>query len=195
MFSSLPYKIRIWVADLRSGSPFYWLSRYTSDLTFFTMACLPLVTLGFIFRFAYADHLQVEAEQQRHADLTCLARNIYFEARGESVAGQHAVAEVTMNRVASKRFPDSVCSVVHEQRWDAIRKRNVGAFSWTELDSLPRPKGAPWQRATTVAVAAYDSQESSRVPGALFYHAKRITPHWSRTKELVAEIGRHKFYE
>ena len=45
------------------------------------------------------------------------------------------------------------------------------------------------------AVAAYDNQEAPRVPGALFYHANRVTPRWSRTKELVAEIGRHKFYE
>ena len=195
MFNSLPYKMHIWTAELRSGSPFFWLTRHTSALTFFTLLGLPFVTLGFIFRFAYTDHLEVQAEQQRQTDLTCLARNIYFEARGESVAGQHAVAEVTMNRVASKHFPDTVCSVVHEQRWDAIRKRNVGAFSWTELDSLSKPKGKPWQRATMVAVAAYDYEETPQVPGALFYHAERITPRWSRTKKLVAKIGRHKFYE
>ncbi len=195
MFNSLPYKMHIWVAELRSSSPFFWLTRHTSALTFFTLLGLPFVTLGFIFRFAYTDHLEVQAEQQRQTDLTCLARNIYFEARGESVAGQHAVAEVTMNRVASKHFPDTVCSVVHEQRWDAIRKRNVGAFSWTELDSLSKPKGKPWQRATMVAVAAYDYEETPQVPGALFYHAERITPRWSRTKKLVAKIGRHKFYE
>ncbi len=195
MFRSLPYKMHIWVSDLRANSSFYWLTRHTNDLTFFVLLVLPFVTLGFIFRFAYTDHLEVQAEQQRQTDLTCLARNIYFEARGESVAGQHAVAEVTMNRVASKHFPDTVCSVVHEQRWDAIRKRNVGAFSWTELDSLSKPKGKPWQRATMVAVAAYDYEETPQVPGALFYHAERITPRWSRTKKLVAKIGRHKFYE
>ncbi len=195
MFNSLPYKIDIWVARLRSSSPFYWLTHYRNDLTLFTLLGLPLVALGLIFQFAHTDRLQIEADLQRHADVTCLARNIYFEARGESVAGQRAVAEVTMNRVASKRFPDTVCSVVHEQRWDAIRKRNVGAFSWTEFDTMPKPKGKPWQRATMLAVSAYDSEETPQVPGALFYHAERITPRWSRTKKLVAEIGRHKFYE
>ena len=99
-----------------------------------------------------------------------------------------------MNRVESKRFPDTICAVVHEQRWDRIRKRQVGAFSWTELDYLAKPKGKPWERATAVAVAAYDSEEEPRVPGALFYHAERITPRWSRTKKMVAKIGRHKFY-
>ncbi len=195
MFNSLPYKIHIWIAELRSNSSLYWLTRHTNDVTFFALLVVPFVALGLIFRFAYTDRLELEAEQQRYADLTCLARNIYFEARGESVAGQLAVAEVTMNRVASKRFPDTVCSVVHEQRWDAIRKRNVGAFSWTEFDTMPKPKGKPWQRATMLAVSAYDSEETPQVPGALFYHAERITPRWSRTKKLVAEIGRHKFYE
>ncbi len=195
MFKSLPYKIDIWVARLRDSSPFFWLTRYRHDLTLFTLLGLPFAALGFIFHFAHTDRLHVEAELQRHADLTCLARNIYFEARGESVAGQHAVAEVTMNRVASKRFPDTVCSVVHEQRWDTIRKRNVGAFSWTELGPLPKPKGKPWKRAMKVAIASYDEQEAPQVPGALFYHAERITPRWSKTKKMVAKIGRHKFYE
>jgi spore germination cell wall hydrolase CwlJ-like protein len=76
-----------------------------------------------------------------------------------------------------------------------IRKRYVGAFSWTELDSVPRTKKIPWQQATMVAVAAYDNQEALKVPGALFYHADRISPRWSRTKKMVAQIGAHKFYE
>jgi spore germination cell wall hydrolase CwlJ-like protein len=46
-----------------------------------------------------------------------------------------------------------------------------------------------------VAVAAYDNQEELKVPGALFYHADRIAPSWSRTKKMVAQIGAHKFYE
>jgi len=195
MFNSLPYKMDIWVAKLRASSPFFWLNRYKNDLTLFTLLGLPFAALGLIFQFAHTDSLQVEAELQRHIDITCLARNIYYESRGESVAGQHAVAEVTMNRVDSKRFPDSVCAVVHEQRWDKIRKRNVGAFSWTELGPLPKPKGKPWNRAMAVAVESYDNESTNQVPGALFYHAKRITPRWSRTKKLVAVIGSHRFYE
>ncbi len=195
MFNSLLYKARLLPAVLRRNRPFYWLTWDPRDLIFFALLGLPFVTLGLLFRFAYTDHIQVESEQKRHADLTCLARNIYFEARGEPMAGQYAVAEVTMNRVASRRFPGTVCEVVHEKRWDRIRKRYVGAFSWTELDSVSRPKEIAWQRAITVAVAAYDNQEAPRVPGALFYHAKRISPRWSKTKKQVADIGRHRFYE
>ena len=195
MFKTLQYKLHILAADLRRSSPFYWLGRSSDDLTFFTMLGLPFVALGFIFHFAYLDHIQIAAEKQRYADLTCLARNVYFEARGEPIMGQLAVAEVTMNRVMSKRFPDTVCDVVHEKRWDTIRKRDVGAFSWTEFDSVSKPKGTPWERATKVAVTAYDEQESPRVPGALFYHAIRVSPRWSKTKTKVAKIGSHQFYE
>jgi N-acetylmuramoyl-L-alanine amidase len=195
MFNFFLYKIQLLRIRLRRFSLSYWWSRYIKDLTFFTMVGLPIVTVGYIFHFAYEDHLQVIAENLRHADLTCLAQNIYYEARGESVTGQKAVAEVTMNRVKSKRFPDDVCAVVHEKRWDSIRKRYVGAFSWTELRSLKRPKGVSWERATEIAMAAYDNQESDTVPGALYYHADRINPRWSRTKKLIATIGSHKFYE
>ena len=99
-----------------------------------------------------------------------------------------------MNRVASPRFPGTVCEVVHEKRWDTSRKRYVGAFSWTELDSVEWPQGIALQRAMTAAVAVYDHQEEPRVPGALFYHAKNISPRWSKTKKSIAEIGSHKFY-
>lgn len=195
MFGTLQYKAHLLAVDLRRNSSSYWLTRHDSDLMFFTLIGLPFVALGLIFQFAYANQIRIKSDRVRHAELTCLARNIYFEARGESIMGQFAVAEVTMNRVLSKRFPDSVCTVVHEKRWDAIRKRYVGAFSWTELDFLKKPKGKPWARATKVAIAAYDKQEAAKVPGALFYHAERINPQWSRTKKMVAKIGRHKFYE
>ena len=195
MLNFLLYKGQILAANLRHRSPFFWLTPYADDMRFFTILGLPFVTLGLIVNFSYTHNIEVQTAQQRHTDLTCLARNIYFEARGESTAGQRAVAEVTLNRVASKRFPDDVCGVVHEQRWDKIRKRNVGAFSWTELDSLSKPKGKPWVQAAEVAVAVYDNQEVSNVPGALFYHAERISPRWSKTKKMVAKIGSHKFYE
>lgn len=195
MYNVSLYKAQIFAAQMRRRARSLSLSRYSEDLTLFTMVGVPLLALGLIFRFAYTDRLQITAELGRLTDLTCLAQNIYFEARGESLAGQRAVAEVTMNRVRSKRFPDSVCAVVHEQRWDSIRKRRVGAFSWTELDSLSKPKGPSWQRATMLAVAAYEYREMPTVPGALYYHAVRITPRWSRSKKLVAQIGSHKFYE
>jgi spore germination cell wall hydrolase CwlJ-like protein len=151
--------------------------------------------LAGIGRFAYADHVRRMAAEQRRIDLVCLAENVYYEGRGESVAGQHAIAEVTLNRVVSAQFPDTVCDVVHEQRWDVLRKRYVGAFSWTELDHLHRPQGQAWERALAAATAVYDKEAAPRAEGALFYHSTSIQPAWARTKERVAKIGNHVFYK
>ena len=194
MLNSLLYRARSLPGVLLRNLLFFWRTRSTGDLIFYALLGLPIVMLGFLLRFAYTNHIRIESEQQRQVDLTCLAGNVYFEARGEPMAGQYAVAEVTMNRVASARFPDTVCEVVHEKRWDVARKRYVGVFSWTELDSVSWPTGIPWQQAMLAAVAVYDEQEAPRVPGALFYHAKNISPRWSKTKNQIAEIGQHKFY-
>jgi spore germination cell wall hydrolase CwlJ-like protein len=127
-------------------------------------------------------------------DIKCLALNIFYEARSESEAGQRAVASVTLNRVASKHYPDNICDVVYEKRWDRIRKRYVGQFSWTEFDKPPRLKSAAWLRAWKIAKSAYNNENTPRLKGALFYHAKYIKPSWARKKQPVARIGNHIFY-
>ena len=90
-----------------------------------------------IIWFAYATRVRIEpasvAVQQRATsreigranDLECLAENIYFEARGEPLRGQYAVAEVTLNRTHAANFPRTVCGVVHEARWDARQRRST----------------------------------------------------------------------
>ncbi len=126
--------------------------------------------------------------------IKCLALNIFHEARSESEKGQRAVASVTLNRVASKRYPDTVCDVVYEKRWDRIRKRYVGAFSWTEFDEPPRLKSKAWFKAWQVAENAYQQKDQRLLKGALFYHSKRIKPSWARKKKPIARIGNHIFY-
>jgi len=135
------------------------------------------------------------AHENDQRNLTCLARNVYFEARGEPRSGQHAVAEVTMNRLASGRFPETVCDVVHQKSWDAGRRRYVGAFSWTELGTLPTPTDEEWQRAWKAAEAVYYGKEEPVVEGALFYHASYIMPDWATNKKPLTRIGRHVFYK
>jgi len=159
---------------------------------------LALVLAGFGValqaHFAREDERRVAAREAERRNLECLARNVYFEARGESVAGMVAVAEVTMNRKASRLFPDSVCGVVHEKKWDPLRGRFVGAFSWTEFDSLPEPGGEAWQLAREVAEAVYYRRVAPSLQGALHFHATHIRPEWAKEKKLVARIGRHVFY-
>jgi spore germination cell wall hydrolase CwlJ-like protein len=166
----------------------------------------PLVFLALLGYFLHEDYELVHAGHERaiaaaaaaaaarDAELECLAENVYHEARGEPLEGQYAVAEVTMNRLRSSSFPKSICEVVHEKRWDTLRRRHVGAFSWTELDDLNAPRGAAWQRAREVAVAVYDGAHAPRVPTALYYHAKYIKPSWAKPSRRVATIGSHVFY-
>ena len=147
--------------------------------------------------FAYKDDRQqaIAAHQDDRRNLTCLARNVYFEARGEPMSGQYAVAEVTMNRVASGFYPATVCDVIYQKNWDGIRKRYVGAFSWTEFKSLPNPTGEAWKQAWKAAEAVYYGKEAPVVEGALFYHASYIKPDWAAEKKPLARIGRHIFYK
>jgi N-acetylmuramoyl-L-alanine amidase len=163
----------------------------------FTLAALVvlLIGVGAVSLVGYLESVHRDTRAQRDADLRCLAENVYYESRGEPLAGQFAVAEVTLNRVASRLFPPTVCEVVYEKHWDSIRERYIGAFSWTVLDSLPEPTGLAWQRAVAIAGSAYDNQEAPLVEGALFYHATYVSPGWSNARTRVARISGHLFYE
>jgi spore germination cell wall hydrolase CwlJ-like protein len=191
MFRSLRYQAEYWPIVWRIRLFICWLEDH---LAVFAMVGLPVVVLGSIVLFVYADQMRVAHGRRRAADLRCLAENIYFEARSEPLAGQHAVAEVTLNRVESWRFPDTVCEVVHEARWDRARKRRIAAFSWTQLKDTHQPRGAAWQKAIAAATAVYDGKQAPVVSGALFYHTTSIYPYWAREKEVVATIANHVFY-
>ncbi len=206
MFESLLYTVRLsdyvkplvaWWRDL----VYFWCRLGKGNLIFFSGLGLLIAAAVFAVHFSIAGHNHIQAEHNRiraeHTRiqaLTCLALNVYHEARGEPIRGQYAVAEVTINRVASTRYPNTICEVVYEQRWDRIRRRYVGAFSWTELDSTPELKTKEWKRAWKVAEAVHDEREAPKLKGALFYHAKSIQPSWARGKQSVARIGMHIFY-
>ena len=131
------------LADVWHGLAFRWYTTDKSGLAFVAMLACPIVMLAGLTRFAYADHVRRQADQQRRVDLKCLAENVYYEARGESAAGQQAIAEVTLNRVASGQFPDTICAVVHEQRWDAVRREHPQAPDLTRAISRRYEKFVP----------------------------------------------------
>lgn len=200
MFTKLFHRLRImppvrWLAWWRHNLLNRWFALDKEKLVFFTLFGFVIAWLGGMLYFVYVDHLRIRWAEQRRADLTCLARNVYHEARGEPIEGQYAVAEVTLNRVASRYFPNTVCEVVYEKRFDFGRNRLVGAFSWTELDAVEEPRGAGWRRAIKAAETIYDRQHDPAIPRALFYHADSIEPRWAHSKKRVAKIGRHIFYE
>jgi len=195
--------VRALLENWRYRISFAWHCLDKGAVAFYAMLPLPFVFLAVVAYFLHEDYELVREGHQREiaaaaaardAELECLAENVYHEARGEPLEGQYAVAEVTMNRVASSLFPKSVCEVVHEKRWDARRRRNVGAFSWTEIDSLRQPRGEAWQQALEVATAVYDGTHTPSVPTALYYHAKYIKPSWAKPNRRVATIGSHVFY-
>jgi N-acetylmuramoyl-L-alanine amidase len=184
----------------------YWLVHAKDSLPFLAILGLPIVCVACIIWFAYTSSTRTESivvqpnvrelkrAQRRESDLQCLAENIYFEARGEPLAGQYAVAEVTLNRTRAQNFPHTVCAVVHEMRWDAHRQRTVADFSWTELGGLSPDDGPAWKRAMDVANAVYDDLHDPIAPGALFYHSTRVRPGWAKTRTAIATIGNHVFY-
>jgi N-acetylmuramoyl-L-alanine amidase len=164
----------------------YW---YRADKEAWLFASI-LLALAALFAgvlkgvFAYQDERRSRTLEGHAKNVACLARNVYFEARGEPLAGQYAVAEVTMNRKASARYPRTVCEVVYQK----------SAFSWTDLGQLPEPRGEEWKLAWKVAEAAYYGKDAPRLQGALFYHATYVFPEWAKDKRPVARIGKHIFY-
>ena len=124
--------------------------------------------------------------------LECLTEAIYFEARGEPVRGQFAVAEVILNRVVSREFPDDVCAVVNQGTGEKFRCQ----FSYT-CDGLPEriSDRSSWGRAEKIAALALTGEVPLNLTeGAMYYHTKAVAPYWSDLFDLTTEIGAHRFY-
>ena len=115
----------------------------------------------------------------------CLAVGIYFESKSEPLAGQLAVGEVIANRAHSGgRFPSSYCGVLFQRGQFSF----VSGHSWPAISRSSRQ----WQNAVAIAQIVDQDLKDSGAPGALFFHAKRVSPHWQLTR--VASIGNHVFY-
>ncbi len=125
------------------------------------------------------------------ADWLCLSEALYFEARGESVKGQVAVAEVILNRVKSRKFPNSVCGVVNQ----GTGKRNRCQFSYT-CDGNPEVVHEPgaYRNVAKIARALLDGAPRNLTVGATYYHNRTVRPRWSRTFTRTASIDGHYFY-
>ncbi len=118
-------------------------------------------------------------------DLSCMAGAIYFEAKGEPLAGQLAVAHVILNRTKSGRFPKSICSVVTQR----------GQFSFVRGGRIPNVNrsNAAYLKALAVARVAIGKLWDSPAGNALYFHATSVSPRWRMAR--VAAIGHHVFYK
>lgn len=121
----------------------------------------------------------------------CLSFAIYYEARSEGELGQKAVAQVVLNRVRDRAYPDSVCAVVFQGS-----ERQTGCqFSFTCDGSMARlPEGQAWRRARDIADAALSYGVDAEIGNATHYHTTAIQPYWSSSLRKVATIGAHVFY-
>jgi spore germination cell wall hydrolase CwlJ-like protein len=127
---------------------------------------------------------RMPADGELSGDMECLADAIYFEARGEELAGQLAVGRVIVNRAQSGRFPTNYCGVVYQR----------GQFSFVRGGHMPRinTSSAAWRRAKAIAAIAHEGLWDSAAKGALFFHAAYVRPGWGLTR--VARIDHHVFY-
>jgi spore germination cell wall hydrolase CwlJ-like protein len=113
-----------------------------------------------------------------------LAKNIYYEARGEPMQGKIAVAQVTLNRVTHRtQFESNICGVVYAKH----------QFSWT-MEKHKAPTGPAWHEAQALAKAVIVGTAHLPDFKALYFHNLTVKPRWNQTKELVARIGNHIFY-
>lgn len=114
----------------------------------------------------------------------CLAAAVYFEAKGEPLAGQLAVAQVILNRARSGRFASSLCGVVLQpSQFSFVRKGRLPSVS---------PQSRGWREAVAIAQIARDELWQGEAPRALYFHARRVSPGWNMQR--VAAIGNHIFY-
>jgi len=145
-----------------------------------------------------------DVKRKPAADRRCLAQALYHKARGESVAGQIAVAQVIVNRVKSRAYPDTVCGVIYQNS----HRRNACQFSFAcdGVSDRPRERAA-YAKAEQIASEILCGPECGKarklvrlsalagdIARATHYHATSVMPSWGLKKKRLATIGRHIFY-
>jgi hypothetical protein len=131
------------------------------------------------------------------SETDCLAQAIYHEARGESEAGQYAVANVIVNRALSGKFPSTLCGVIYQNASKGYHRCQF-TFACDGRDDAPGERAA-WSRSKSIASTVYaefaTGQKMDSLPrSVLYYHTRSSNPSWSNVYTQVAQIGSHLFY-
>lgn len=141
-----------------------------------------------------------------HEAITCLATNIYHEARGESIQGQVAVAHVTFNRMKSHRFPNTICDVVYQAVYSTWWYESHGRlvpvrfkcqFTWFCDGKSDRinTESYSWQRAKRIAwEVMYNGLEDPTNGSTHYFNHHLVNPYWANHMTYVATIQNHSFY-
>lgn len=131
----------------------------------------------------------VTTDMIKNKQVSCLAKNLWYESRGEGWDGMLAVAKVTLNRVSNERFQDTVCAVVYS------RSKTVCQFSWV-CETLHPPSGKLWQDIQEFAATIFffNDRYVDLTKGALFFHTTDTVSPKSSRKRITVLVGRHVFY-
>lgn len=144
---------------------------------------------------AGVNYSDVVTIRERERQLDCLTKNIYHEAASEPFEGKVAVAQVTMNRATSGKFPNDVCAVIYQK--NVFYEKVVCQFSWyCEGHGKSKPIRSKEMYDESYRVAKKVLLENFRLDvmkEALYYHADYVNPQWGREK--IGKIGRHIFYK
>lgn len=140
----------------------------------------------------------------------CLAENIYYESKSEDIQGQFAVASVTLNRVNSPKFPDTICKVVEQSTISKIDKKPVCAFTWycennkkgkdipiiNKNGTINRSVVNQFQLAGTIAIKILAGEIEDNTNGATHFHNYSLSnPSWTKELTKTKVIGNHAFYK
>lgn len=145
--------------------------------------------VSIITTWAFVSIAQAEISKE---EAYCLAQNMFFEARGESLEGQLMVAEVTINRANHKKFPNSICGVVWQRK----------QFSWThdgkhdDPTRMGKTDRLEWEKIKHLAhLVLNEGNHILPKTGALYYHANYVKPVWRHKLTYIKKVGAHKFYK
>ncbi|WP_324753033.1 cell wall hydrolase [Roseovarius sp. Pro17] len=148
---------------------------------------VPAATSGYTSEWLAAQKPAAGDAQSR-----CLSEALYFEARGETVKGQFAVAEVILNRVDSPRYPDTICGVINQ----GTGQKYACQFTYT-CDGRPEVIAEPraFERVGKIARIMAKGAKRPLTKGATHYHTKSVSPGWAQSFPRTASIGYHYFYK
>jgi len=148
--------------------------------------------LSSLLLFSASTVLASEKISYTKEDLTCLTKNIYFEARNQDVNGKIAVAQVTLNRVKDSRYPNSICRVIKQ---GYVGGRKDCQFSWYcdgKSDHMTNRREK--LIAGGIAKAVLEGELVDITKGSTHYHANYVRPYWSSSLIKISTIGDHIFY-
>jgi spore germination cell wall hydrolase CwlJ-like protein len=154
-------------------------------------ALQPLVQSRSLDDLQTFDFSHLSSAREAAAERQCLAEAVYYEARGETVQGQLAVAEVVLNRVRHRAYPDTICGVVYQ---GAGGTRGCQFTFACDGSNERAPRGRAWERSELVAKHALMGFSAPLTSAATHYHTVAVNPHWSNAFVQTRQIGVHLFY-